>query len=175
MFQFPLLIFHVVHILTILIALQYVEKERNEPSANEQRLGFMIYRAGLAIARGYERVLSPIKVVPVESGVLGSLCYRGPNHVRGLARQLGVGRQTIVNVTKSLESKGWISRALSANDARLVMFSISQSGRKKMQSIEAISTEFDTRLSEIVGKSNEHKMIQLLRDIVSSPFLGHQD
>ncbi len=135
----------------------------------------MIYRAGLAIARGYERVLKPINVIPVESGVLGSLLYIGPNHVRGLARQLGVGRQTIVNVTRSLEDKGWVKRSLSPDDARLVIYSISPSGRKKMQDIEALSRDFDAKLRETVGPTNEQILIHHLRAVVSSPFLGHED
>jgi DNA-binding MarR family transcriptional regulator len=153
-----------------------VPKSKNDrPTSHDQRLGFMIYRAGLAIARGYERVLNPINVMPIESGVLGSLCYIGPNHVRGLARQLGVGRQTIVNVTKSLEDKGWVKRSASPEDARLVMFSISQSGRKKMLDIESLSSEFDAKLRQIVGRSNEQAMIEHLTAVVSSPFLGHED
>jgi DNA-binding MarR family transcriptional regulator len=147
----------------------------DQPTSHDQRLGFMIYRAGLAIARGYERILNPINVMPTESGVLGSLCYIGPNHVRGLARQLGVGRQTIVNVTKSLEDKGWIKRSASPDDARLVIFSISQSGRKKMLDIEALSSEFDAKLRQIVGKSNELTMIDHLKAVVSSPLLEHED
>lgn len=135
----------------------------------------MIYRAGLAIARGYERVLKPINVVPVEAGVLGSLCYEGPNHVRGLARQLGVGRQTIVNVTKSLEAKTWINRSVSPEDGRLVVFSIRQPGQDKMHEIEAIAAEFDARLRNIVGRSHENALIGHMKAIVGSAYLGYED
>jgi len=145
------------------------------PTSHSQRLGFMIYRAGLAISRGYESVLKPINIIPVEAGVLGSLCYEGSNHVRGLARQLGVGRQTIVNVTRSLEAKNWISRSVSLEDARLVVFSISQPGRSKMLEIEAISAEFDNKLRDIVGNSHEQDLIEHMREIVGSPFLGYED
>jgi DNA-binding MarR family transcriptional regulator len=145
------------------------------PAPHDQRLGFMIYRAGLAISRGYERVLKPINVVPVEAGVLGSLCYQGPNHVRGLARQLGVGRQTIVNVTKSLEAKTWINRSVSPEDGRLVVFSIRQPGQDKMREIEAISAEFDARLRNIVGRSDEKALIGHMTAIVGSAYLGYED
>jgi DNA-binding MarR family transcriptional regulator len=151
------------------------DTKATQPASHDQRLGFMIYRAGLAIARGYERVLKPINIVPVEAGVLGSLCYEGTNHVRGLARQLGVGRQTIVNVTKSLEAKNWISRSVSPEDARLVVFLISQPGRKKMREIEALAAEFDGKLRDIVGNSNEQDLIEHMRDIVGSTFLGYED
>jgi DNA-binding MarR family transcriptional regulator len=143
--------------------------------SHDQRLGFMVYRAGLAISRGYERTLNPIGVMPVEAGVLGSLCYGGPNHVRGLARQLGVGRQTIVNVTRTLEQKKWIKRAASDDDARLAIFSISTGGIKKLGDIETLAQAFDAKLREIVGPSNEKAMIEHLGGIVDAPFLAHED
>jgi DNA-binding MarR family transcriptional regulator len=142
---------------------------------HQQRLGFLVYRAGLAVSRGYERALKPIGVMPVEAGVLGSLGYGGPNHVRGLARQLGVGRQTIVNVTRVLEQRGWISRAPSEQDARLVIFSIDQDGRAILVSVEQIAQTFDGKLDDIVGTTQDIMLIDQLQRIVDAPFLAHED
>jgi DNA-binding MarR family transcriptional regulator len=142
---------------------------------HQQRLGFLVYRAGLAVSRGYERALKPIGIMPVEAGVLGSLGYDGPNHVRGLARQLGVGRQTIVNVTRVLEHRGWISRAPSEQDARLVIFSIDPLGRAKLVSVEQIAQTFDGKLGNIVRPPEDILLIDQLQRIVDAPFLAHED
>jgi DNA-binding MarR family transcriptional regulator len=144
-------------------------------TAPNQRLGFMLYRAGLAISRGYERALKPIDVSPVESGVLSALCYSGPNHVRGLARLLGVGRQTIVNVTKTLENRKWIVRNTSSEDARLALFTIAPAGRRKLESIEEIARAFDRELRAIVGSANEERLTKQLLQIVESPLLAYED
>jgi DNA-binding MarR family transcriptional regulator len=155
--------------------------EKQQGAANmtalqhQQRLGFLVYRAGLAVSRGYERALRPIGIMPVEAGVLGSLGYGGPNHVRGLARQLGVGRQTIVNVTRALEQRGWISRALSEQDARLVIFSIDPAGRAKLVSVEQIAQNFDGKLGDIVGPPQDILLMDQLQRIVDAPFLAHED
>jgi DNA-binding MarR family transcriptional regulator len=149
-----------------------------EPRAlesHDRRLGFLIYRAGLAVARGYERVLKPMNVMPVEVGVLSSLSYEGPNHVRGLARQLGVGRQTIVNVTKVLENRGWLARSLSEKDARLAIFSVSQAGKAKLAAIETLVHQFDTELAKIAGPENGAVVIETLKAIVASPYFAHED
>jgi DNA-binding MarR family transcriptional regulator len=143
-------------------------------TAPKQRLGFLLYRAGLAVARGYERALKPIGVAPVEAGVLSALCYSGPNHVRGLARLLGVGRQTIVNTTKSLEAQRFILRAVSDEDARLVSFSIAAAGKKRLKKIEIIAQAFDEELRSIVGKDNETVLIEYLARVVDSPLLAYE-
>jgi DNA-binding MarR family transcriptional regulator len=156
------------------------DNEMTSPSnlteaAPNQRLGFMLYRTGLAVSRGYERALKPIETSPVEAGVLSALSYSGPNHVRGLARMLGVGRQTIVNVTKTLEARKWIVRKASGEDARLALFSVAPAGRRRLESIEAIAQAFDHELRMIVGAGNEARLTQQLQQIVDSPLLAYED
>jgi DNA-binding MarR family transcriptional regulator len=148
-----------------------VKDIKTEP---KQRLGFLLYRAGLAVSRGYERALKPIGVAPVEAGVLSALCYSGPNHVRGLARLLGVGRQTIVNTTKSLEAQRFILRAVSEEDARLVSFSIAAAGKRRLKQIEIIAQTFDEELRVIVGEDSELVLIEHLARIVDSPLLAYE-
>jgi DNA-binding MarR family transcriptional regulator len=142
---------------------------------NDQRLGFLIYRAGLAVSRGYERALKPLGVMPVEAGVLTALRHGGPNHVRGLARALGVGRQTIVNVTRALEERTWIERSASEEDARLAVFTIAPAGRQKLNAIEKLASAFDAKLREVVGLEQEAGLIQQLQQIVEAQFLAHED
>lgn len=148
-----------------------VKDIKTEP---KQRLGFLLYRAGLAVARGYERALKPIGVAPVEAGVLSALCYSGPNHVRRLARLLGVGRQTIVNTSKSLEAQRFILRAVSEEDARLVSFSITAAGKRRLKQIEIIAQAFDEKLRAIVQEDNELVLIEHLARIVDSPLLAYE-
>jgi DNA-binding MarR family transcriptional regulator len=151
------------------------EVKTQQTTKPNQRLGFLMYRAGLAISRGYERALKPIDIAPLEAGVLSSLGYGGPNHVRGLARLLGVGRQTIVNVTRSLEGKKWIVRKTSREDARLVMFAIAAAGSRKLDALETIAQSFDEELRLIVGANNESQLVAQLLRVVEAPTLAYED
>ena len=135
----------------------------------------MIHRCGLAVARGYERALQPIEMSPVETGVLMAVAYSGPNHVRGLARLLGVGRQTIVNTTKRLQAVGLLAASSNENDARLLQFSITRLGRRKLVQVEQIASHFDQQLRELVGQQNEADMVQKLQHIAEAPFLAYED
>lgn len=147
----------------------------SEASAPRERLGFMIYRSGLAVSRGFERALNPIGTTPSEAGVLSALAYSGPNHVRALARLLGLGRQTIVNVTRRLEDQHFVERSASREDARLSMFAITPIGRRKLAAVEKIAAAFDQQLRTIVGAQREADLTQVLQKIVDAPFLAYED
>jgi DNA-binding MarR family transcriptional regulator len=153
------------------------DKINPEPTQRppSERLGFVLYRSGLAIARGFERALEPAGIVPTESGVLMTLAYQGPNHVRGLARLLGVGRQTIVNVTKRLDSMGLIARFASPADARITQFSITSDGQQKLVEIEDIAERFDARLRAITGEENETLIVDALHELLGASFLEYQN
>jgi DNA-binding MarR family transcriptional regulator len=149
--------------------------EAAAPSPPDGRLGFLLYRAGLAVARGYERALKPIDGSPVEAGILSTLAYQGPSHTRALARLLGLGRQTISNVTKRLEHRDFIRRLSDERDSRLALFEISPAGRRHLAEIETIASGFDAMLRDLVGEGGERQMADHLRTLLASPELSHED
>ena len=140
-----------------------------------ERLGFVVYRSGLAVARGYERALSPIGATPTDAGVLSTLASSGENHTRGLARLLGLGRQTVVNVTRRLEESGLIRRAADARDGRLALFAITEAGRRRLAEIETVASAFDQMLRDVVGAQDEAGVVVALRRILADPRLAHED
>lgn len=148
---------------------------RGEAPPPGARLGFVVYRAGLAVSRGYERALKPIKATPVDAGVLSVLAYSGAHHTRALGRMLGLGRQTIVNVTKRLEEQGLIARATSDSDGRLAVFAVTETGRQRLAEIEVIAAAFDRQLTAIVGAASEPILIEKLQLILEAPALSHED
>jgi DNA-binding MarR family transcriptional regulator len=141
----------------------------------EARLGFLLYRAGLAVSRGYERALGPLGAAPADAGVLSCLGYRGPSHTRALGRFLGLGRQTIVNVTRRLERDGLIGRMAHPEDARLALFDITDAGRGRLAEIEAVARAFDARLLAIVGSPGEAMLVAKLQAIVDDPMFAHDE
>lgn len=151
---------------------------QSNPDANlrppSARLGFLLYRSGLAIARGFERALAPLNMMPVESGLLMTLAYDGPNHVRGLARLLGVGRQTVVNATRRLETAGLVRRMPSPLDSRLVQFSITSKGRRLLIDVENIAEGFDAQLRTITGEENEALIAGALQELLATSFLAYE-
>ena len=88
---------------------------------------------------------------------------------------LGLGRQTIVNVTKQLEEQQLVARSASAEDARLSVLVITPKGRCKLEAVEKISAAFDEQIRTIVGSEREADITQMLHRIVDAPFLAYED
>jgi DNA-binding MarR family transcriptional regulator len=145
------------------------------PPAPEARVGFLIYRAGLAVARGYERALAPLGMTPAEAGVLSALAYSGPAHVRELARRLGIGRQSAVNVTKALLAQGQIARIDGGADARLVVYGITPKGQERLAASEGTIGAFDRAVSEILGPDIVPTVSASLHRLVTAETLAHDD
>ena len=146
-----------------------------DASAPLDRVGFLIYRSGLAVSRGFERALKPIDATPIEAGLLSELAYGGSSHVRALARLLGISRQTIVNITKRLEEQKLVERSADALDARITVFSITSHGREKLKQIETIAAAFDEQMRQLLGATSESVLIPILKTIVDAPFLAYED
>ncbi len=117
----------------------------------QDRVGFLIYRAGLHVARAYEERMRPAGFAPVEVGVLTLLASRGALHVRAVGRALGVSRQTAVNVTRDLERRGLVTRETPPEDRRALVVAIAPAGRDALARAEAIAQGYDAELAAAIG------------------------
>ena len=89
-----------------------------------ERLGFLLYRVGILVSRTYEARMRPLGFAPAEVGLMTYLAGRGPDHVRAVSRAIGVSPQTVVNLARSLESRGLMRRDASPSDQRAVLVSL---------------------------------------------------
>ena len=110
-----------------------------------------------------------------EAGVLSALAFSRPNHVHGLGRELGLGRQTIVNVTKRLKDLSCVERSSSIEDARSTVFAIPEAGQRKLDEVEGIAPAFEAQLRNEEGGDQETNLTPALRRIVEAPFLAYMD
>lgn len=140
--------------------------------APEDTLGFLLYRVGLAVSRAYEAASREGGLRPVETGILSAIAADGPQHVRGLSRRLGVGRQTIVNLTDQLAARGLITKEASTEDARLVEVALTAQGRAALGKARKISARFDAALAEPLTPAREAAMCADLRALLASPLLN---
>src|SRR5262249_18783264 len=71
------------------------------------------------------RRLEPIRVTPLQAGVLLFLCRHGEARVTDIAAALGVGVPTLSTVVTGLVRKRWVTKRRSVTDTRVVhvMFS----------------------------------------------------
>ena len=136
------------------------------------RIGFLIYRAGLLVSRAYEERMRPLGFSPGEVGLMTYLASYGAAHVRAVSRSIGVSPQTVVNLTRSLENRGLVKRESSPSDQRAVLVELTPKGRAGLAQADAVAAAFDTEIADTVGPSAAAAIMQGLTSILSAPLGG---
>ena len=139
-----------------------------------QRIGFLLYRIGRAIATEYRREMEAFGFRPEVAGMLHALHDRGPTHTRELSRTIGVNRQTIVNEANVLAERGLITRSTSAADSRLVVLAITDRGRRELARMDQESQRFDERLNALFATKELETLRGHLTRIAASDAIGGQ-
>lgn len=151
-----------------------MDNKAQSSSGTTASIGFLLYRSGLSIARGYERALAPLGVNPAQAGVLTALADGGPMHVRGLGRLLGLGRQTIVNVAKELTARSLLERCSDPTDERRTLLQITIEGRALLDQVRAIAIPFDAEIEELIGPDHLPAVAAALARVIESPGFAHE-
>lgn len=144
-------------------------------AAPEARIGFLLYRVGLAVSRSFERRLKPLDAKPVQTGVLNVLAAKGPESVRGLGRALGVNRQTIVNVSDELAARGWLTKRVDAGDRRAVTIAITAKGRAALAELDKVAVAFERDLARILPVTRLKPLFEDLRALAESDLLSDNE
>jgi DNA-binding MarR family transcriptional regulator len=101
----------------------------------------------------FRRSLKPIRVTPLQAGVILYLYRHVDVGVTDAAASLGVRLSTLSVVVKALERKRWVTRRYSVEDRRAVCLSLSRQGETFAQMIEGHVREVSEQINyKIVAK-----------------------
>jgi DNA-binding MarR family transcriptional regulator len=84
----------------------------------------------------FRRSLEPIRVTPLQAGVILFLHRHADARVTDVATALGVRLPTLSEVVKDLVRKRWVTKRRSATDTRAVCLSLSRRGKALAQRIK---------------------------------------
>jgi DNA-binding MarR family transcriptional regulator len=84
----------------------------------------------------FRRSLAPIRVTPLQAGVLFILRRHAEVNVTDTAAALGIRLPTLSEVVKDLVRKRWVTKRRSISDTRVVHLSLSRRGQVLAQKIE---------------------------------------
>lgn len=84
----------------------------------------------------FRRSLEPIRVTPLQAGVILFLCRHTDAKLTDAAASLGVRLPTLSEVVKDLVRKRWVTKRRSATDTRAVCLSLSRRGEALAQRIK---------------------------------------
>lgn len=84
----------------------------------------------------FRRSLEPIRVTPLQAGMILFLCRHADAKLTDAAASLGVRLPTWSEVVKDLVRKRWVTKRRSLTDSRVVCLSLSRRGEALAQRIE---------------------------------------
>ena len=84
----------------------------------------------------FRRSLEPIRVTPLQAGVLLFLRRHAEANVTDTAAALGIRLPTLSEVVKDLMCKRWVTKRRSVTDTRVVHLRLSQRGQVVTRKIE---------------------------------------
>jgi DNA-binding MarR family transcriptional regulator len=101
----------------------------------------------------FRRSLEPIRVTPLQAGVLLFLRRHADAKLIDAAAAVGVRLPTLSVVVKTLVRKRWVTKRRSVTDTRVVCLSLSRQGQALARRIEGQVREVSTQIKyKIVAK-----------------------
>lgn len=94
----------------------------------DHQLCFPLYAAGKEIVRRYQPVLAALDLTYTQYITMMVLWEMGTVSAKALGERLYLDSGTLTPVLKHLEAKGYITRARSAEDERLLLCTATQTG-----------------------------------------------
>ena len=97
--------------------------------ALENQLCFRLYSASKEIVRRYKPFLDPLGLTYTQYITMMVLWEAGHMSVKELGARLGLDSSTLTPVLKKLQAEGYITRARSSEDERVMVASLTDEGR----------------------------------------------
>jgi DNA-binding MarR family transcriptional regulator len=107
----------------------------------------------LRVQGEFRRSLEPIRVTPLQAGVLLFLCRHADAKLTDAAAALCLRLPTLSDVVKDLVRKRWVTKRRSVTDTRAVCLALSRQGQVLTRKIEAQVGRVSTQINyKIVAK-----------------------
>ena len=104
-------------------------EENMNPLALKNQLCFPLYAASKELTRRYKPYLDPLGLTYTQYVTMMALWEEDGLAVSELGKRLYLDSATLTPLLKRLEARGYVSRARSAQDERVVVVSLTEEGR----------------------------------------------
>lgn len=127
-----------------------------------------VYRVANAVRANMEReVLGESGLSWTSFTALFVLWVWGPQETRHLAQECGVTKGTLTGVIVTLESKGLVERSAHPDDGRLVVVSLTASGRRLIRQLYPKFNSHESRVMEVLNQREQQMLTDLLRKVLA--------
>jgi DNA-binding MarR family transcriptional regulator len=125
-----------------------------------------VFRSGAALRRHLEStVLASDRLSWTAFTALWVLWIWGEMEARDFASAVGISRPTASGVLSTLQARRYVSRRKAAKDGRVVLVSLTPSGRRKIEELFPRFNEEERRLASVLGPAEQDGLASMLRTL----------
>jgi DNA-binding MarR family transcriptional regulator len=136
---------------------------------------YWLKRVYQALRRRVDSELRPLAITLSQRDALLSLFHEGPSSHGALSDRLGLEQSSVSRLVEGLEKRGLVASKESEIDRRSRVVSLTESGRRLLQSTPGSSQLAGTMLAGALTESELRQLISLLRKCAEVLELNHID
>jgi len=126
-----------------------------------------VFRSGAALRRHLEStVLARDRLSWTAFTALWVLWIWGELEAREFAGAVGISRPTASGVLSTLQSRRYVRRRKAAADGRVVLVSLTPSGRRKIEELFPRFNEEERRLAAVLDPGEQERLASMLRSLM---------
>jgi MarR family transcriptional regulator, organic hydroperoxide resistance regulator len=127
-----------------------------------------VFRSSTALRRHLEStVLAPDRLSWTAFTALWVLWIWGEMEARDFAAAVGISRPTATGVITTLQGRRYVRRRKASRDGRVVLLSLTPSGRRKIEDLFPRFNAEEARLASVLSREDQDRLAALLRGLLS--------
>lgn len=132
----------------------------------ENQLCFPLYACAKEVVRRYTPLLAPLRLTYTQYIAMMAMWEHKTLTVKRLGELLYLDSGTLTPLLKKMERAGWVSRQRSADDERVVVVSITESG----EALREQAAEVPLKMAQCVGleADDAKQLYQLLNKLLKT-------
>lgn len=134
----------------------------------EDRPGFLIRRLHQIHVALFTEECATAGITPVQYSVLTALDQMGAVEQIALSRAVGLDRTNIADVVARLETRGLVSRSVSARDKRMKLVALTDAGRNLLEQVQHAAARAHERTISALPPKERARFLDALRLLVAA-------
>ncbi len=131
----------------------------------EQRLGYALRRAQLAVFSDFFDAFSQSEIRPAQYSVL-TIIESNPGLPQGrVAEVLGIQKTNFVGMISALEERGFVRREASKQDRRTYGLYLTAAGTRLMKKLHQTAEEHERHIADRLGEAEYRRLFEPLRKL----------
>ena len=127
-----------------------------------------VFRSGAALRRHLEStVLAADRLSWTSFTALWVLWIWGEMEARDFAAAVGISRPTATGVLSTLQRRRFVKRRKGSKDGRVVLVSLTPSGRKKIEALFPRFNAEEARVASVLPGEDQDRLAKMLRELLA--------